>query len=465
MASFVPFLAALTHYRAVHSTRFASDGLRILSGGDDATVKVWDVPTSRLLTTLTDATDYVRCQSPSPASPHVWAVGSYDGHMRIYDLRTRARIFDLSHGAQVDDVHLLPGGGLALSVGGADARVWDLLGGGAAVTTLGSHAKAVTCATVRADGRLFTGGLDGAVKVHNVATWAVAHTYFYGSQVLSVSASADGGRIAAGLVDGSCVVRHKDSGAAAAAAKAAAKAAKAGAAAAAAGPRRPGAPRPSTTGIAGMESDSDEESDEDGGDGVRADLTALPNFLAPTKSPFTQTPFAGWGRAADPAAARARPPGRGRRPAKRSGASALPDDGAKVGGGRVMPRVRLAPHDVALRRYDWRGALDLALSAGKVPTAVGVLEELVIVGRLGTALERRDERQLRPLLGLLSSQLRVPEYAGLMVEVAGVLLDTYGERLGSGPLEALRKAVDREVRVLRDVEECLGMCQLILGRP
>eukprot|EP00168_Porphyra_purpurea_P010764 TRINITY_DN2676_c0_g1_i7.p1 TRINITY_DN2676_c0_g1~~TRINITY_DN2676_c0_g1_i7.p1 ORF type:complete len:405 (+),score=141.28 TRINITY_DN2676_c0_g1_i7:642-1856(+) len=400
--------------------------------------------------------------NPPPRLPHVWAVGSYDGHMRIYDLRTRARIFDLAHGAQVDDVHLLPGGGLALSVGGADARVWDLLGGGAPVTTLGSHGKAVTCAAMRADGRLFTGGLDGAVKVHDVATWAVAHTYFYGAQVLSVSASADGGRVAAGLVDGTCVVRHKDSGAAAAAAKAAAKAAKAGAVVSA---RRPGAPRPSTTGIAGMESDSDDESDDGGGDGVRADLTALPNFLAPTKSPFTQTPFAGWGRAVDPAAGRARPPGRGRRPNKRTGASALPDDGALVGGGLVPPRVRLAPHDVALKRFDWRGALDLALSSGRVATAVGVLEELSVTGHLRTALEGRDEQQLRPLLGLLSSQLRVPEYVGLMVEVAHVVLGMYGERLGSAPLNALRKAVDREVRVLRDVEECLGMCQLMLGRP
>lgn len=444
----------------MYSTRFSTDGLRVLSGGDDGTVKVWDVPTSRLLTTLSDATDYVRCQSPSPSSPHLWAAGSYDHHLRVYDLRTRgAPIFDIDHGAQVDDVHLLPGGGLAMSVGGPEARVWNLLGGGAVAATLGSHAKAITCAAVRPDGRVFTGGLDAAVKVHNVATWEVMHTYFYSAQVLSVGASADGSRVGVGLVDGTAVVRHKDRAAAATAAKAARTAA---------GSARAVRLKKPSSGVAGMESDSDGASGEEGDTAPLGDLTGLPDFLGLEKSPFRQTAFAGWGRAGVAApSARARAVGaRGGRHvyAKGSVAAAVDADARIAGGGGGRVSFRLEPWDHALRRFDWRLALDEVLAGGSVSAAVGILEQLSVLGKLVDALADRSEAELAPLVALLCRQVAVPEFGALMVEVAHVVLDVYGEKLGATALDALRAAVRREVIVLGQVEQCLGMCQLVLGR-
>lgn len=457
----VPHLRPFIVDSAVHSTRFSTDGLRVLSGGDDGTVKVWDVPTSRLLTTLSDAADYVRCQSPSPSSPHLWAAGSYDHHLRVYDLRTRgAPIFDIDHGAQVDDVHLLPGGGLAMSVGGPEARVWNLLGGGAVAATLGSHAKAVTCAAVRPDGRVFTGGLDAAVKVHNVATWEVMHTYFYSAQVLSVAASADGSRVGVGLVDGTAVVRHKDRAAAATAAKAA----RTAAGGARAGRRQ----QKSSSGVEGMEPDSDDASGEEEDTAPLGDLTGLPNFLGLEKSPFQQTAFAGWGRAgaaAPSARARAVAARGGRHVYAKGSTAAAVDADARIAGG-VGGRVslRLEPWDHALRRFDWRLALDAVLDGGPESAAVGVLEQLSVLGKLVDALTDRSEAELAPLVALLCRLLSVPEFGALMVEVAHVVLDLYGEKLGANALDALLKAVRREVRVLGQVEQCLGMCQLVLGR-
>lgn len=450
--------AALVIDRAVHSTRFSTDGLRVLSGGDDGTVKVWDVPTSQLLTTLSDANDYVRCQSPSPSSPHLWAAGSYDHHIRVYDLRTRgAPIFDIDHGAQVDDVHLLPGGGLAMSVGGPEARVWNLLGGGAVAATLRSHAKAVTCAAVRPDGRVFTGGLDAAVKVHNVATWEVMHTYFYPAQVLSVGAAADGSRVGVGLVDGTAVVRHKDRAAAATAAKAARTAA---------GGARAGRRQKPNSGVAGMESDSDDASGEED-EAPLGDLTGLPNFLGLAKSPFKQTVFEGWGRAgtaAPSARARAVAARGGRNIYAKGSAASAADADARIAGGGGRVSLRLQPWDNAMRRFDWRLALDEVLAGGPVSAAVGVLEQLSVLGKLVDALNDRSESELAPLVTLLSRQLSVPEFGALMVEVAHVVLDVYGEKLGATALDTLRTAVGREVLVLGQVEQCLGMCQLVLGR-
>lgn len=149
--------------------------------------------------------------------------------------------------------------------------------------------------------------------------------------------------------------------------------------------------------------------------------------------------------------------------AKGSAASATDAD-ARIATGRRRAYLRLQPWDNAMRRFDWRLALDEVLDGGPVSAAVGVLEQLSVLGKLVDALNDRSEAELAPLVALLCRQLSVPEFGALMVEVAHVVLDVYGEKLGAPALDALRTAVSREVHVLGQVEQCLGMCQLVLGR-
>lgn len=70
------------------------------------------------------------------------------------------------------------------SAGGTDVKVWDIVGGGRQVQTLGSHQKTVTKLTMAAPResssaleqdapRLLTSSLDGHVRVFNLNNFKV----------------------------------------------------------------------------------------------------------------------------------------------------------------------------------------------------------------------------------------------------------------------------------------------------
>lgn len=63
------------HSRPVHVTRFASDKTHVLSGGDDVTLRWWDISSGKQLMRLTGHEDYVRAAAASTSSSDTWASG------------------------------------------------------------------------------------------------------------------------------------------------------------------------------------------------------------------------------------------------------------------------------------------------------------------------------------------------------------------------------------------------------
>lgn len=59
----------------MHVTRFAPNKLHVLSGGDDALVRWWDVSEGKQVVRLAGHGDYVRAAAVNPASHDVWATG------------------------------------------------------------------------------------------------------------------------------------------------------------------------------------------------------------------------------------------------------------------------------------------------------------------------------------------------------------------------------------------------------
>ncbi|KAG0473747.1 hypothetical protein HPP92_015604 [Vanilla planifolia] len=112
------------HSRPVRVVRFphAADKLHLFSGGDDAILSYWDVSTESPLLSFPGAhRDYIRAGSPSSVSVDVFATGSYDHTVKVWDVRMSPdsnHVSSFAHATPVESVLFLPSGGLIATAGG-----------------------------------------------------------------------------------------------------------------------------------------------------------------------------------------------------------------------------------------------------------------------------------------------------------------------------------------------------------
>lgn len=155
-----PFIG---HTGAVNSIAFASDGLQAASGGDDRTIRIWNVPSGQLRTSLPGESEiYAVVFSPDGK---LLASGGRDRIVRVWDLSTRQplRVFK-GHTDSVRCLAFAPDGKRIVS--GSDdrsLRIWDLHSD--TEIDLVGHASGVTCVLWSAHGeRILSGGRDGVAR-------------------------------------------------------------------------------------------------------------------------------------------------------------------------------------------------------------------------------------------------------------------------------------------------------------
>lgn len=376
----------------------------MISGSDDSTVRMWDLPTGQNIFTIRDATDYVRAQAPSPASKHVWCVGSYDRSARVYDLRTRKALFTLDHGHQIDDVLILPGGARAITVGGPDVKVWDFFAGARLMSRLSNHAKAVTCCAAHpVSERLLTGGLDGQIKVHDLTAFDVTAVVYYQGPIVSVAVSPDGERLGTGRADGVAEIRV-------------------------------------TKGF------------------DRRVRQALPGAA------LKERQFEGWGRGFEKPPRDEPHPGT-RRYFER-GAKAKPaEDDVVV---RTRSRGVKMAHDRHLRAFAYAKALDAAVFTHKPEVLLSVVDELIARKALRNAVSGLDSGQLGALLKVVKRYIDLPHFTGRLSQVCNVILDVHADAFGRGSkndvlLKLILKKVRNEVGVRREMSRLQGCLECIMN--
>uniref|UniRef100_A0A0A9Z7V6 U3 small nucleolar RNA-associated protein 15 homolog n=3 Tax=Lygus hesperus TaxID=30085 RepID=A0A0A9Z7V6_LYGHE len=200
------------HTRSVRRCFFTSNNSHIASFSDDKTVKVWDIAQETEVYSFNAHDDYVRAGAVSPVSPTTLLSGGYDKKIKMFDTRTSSEpIFTVDHGSPVECLIFLPSGGIFISGGGTELRVWDALCSGRLLARVSHHHKTITCLALGSNGsRLFSGSLDRHVKIYDISTYKVVHNIDYSNAILSIGVSADDGTLAVGTVDGIVSVKQRD---------------------------------------------------------------------------------------------------------------------------------------------------------------------------------------------------------------------------------------------------------------
>ena len=158
------------HDGEVEAVAVSADGRTAVSGGEDGTVRVWDLAGTAAPRVLTGHDGDVEAVAVS-ADGRTAVSGGDDGTVRVWDLAgTAAPRVLTGHDGSVAAVAVSADGRTAVS-GGDDGtvRVWDLAGT-AAPRVLTGHDGPVVAVAVSADGRTaVSGGGDGTVRVWDLA--------------------------------------------------------------------------------------------------------------------------------------------------------------------------------------------------------------------------------------------------------------------------------------------------------
>ena len=412
------------HSKPVRVAKFGGDGSRLLTASDDGRALVWDVSAEAQVHALEGHTDFVRSGALGPTSPHLFATGSYDHTVKLWDIRAPRCVMTLRHVAPVEAMVYLPGGGVLATASANTLTVWDLLRGGRVLHAVSAHSKTVTSlCTDAASARLFSASLDRTVKIYEMSSVKVVGAIKYEAPLTSLALAPHSTHLAVGTTDNAIVVRRRKN-----APSATANGGQTvGPAAAATGPAGSGAPD--------------------------------------ARDPLTLTSYGAPGLVAEGGNATAGPkPGtyryflRGWRHAAQPG-DLVPHTGK---------RPKLAGFDKALKRFRYHEAFDAALADGSPEIVVSVVEELVQRHGLRIALQGRDQQTLQPVVAFLARQITHPPFAPTLIGVANLLLDMYAPVLGQSAaidelFVKLRNILEAEMRLQAELAQLLGAMDVLLA--
>ncbi|QIR37637.1 protein kinase [Tolypothrix sp. PCC 7910] len=168
------------HYGNIWSAAFSQDGKILASGGEDKTVKLWDVVTGQEIRTFTDDPDRVdRINSVSFGSfGKDKLASSYTNTIKLRQVETGREIITfagnmswyIGDSKNIDPIALSPDGQILASVSFRWIQLWEV-GTGRAIKILRDHEYPIRSIAFSPDGLLLaSGGQDNIIKLWHMGT-------------------------------------------------------------------------------------------------------------------------------------------------------------------------------------------------------------------------------------------------------------------------------------------------------
>jgi WD40 repeat protein len=186
------------HSNSVNSVAYSPNGQTVASGSRDSTIKLWNVNTGNLLQTLTGHSNSINSVAYSPDGQTV-ASGSRDSTIKLWNVNTGNLLQTLTgHSNWVNSVAYSPDGQTLASASDDNTiKLWNVNTGNL-LQTLKGHSYSVTSVAYSPDGQtLASGSSDKTIKLWNVNTGKLLQTLEgHSNGVKSVAYSPDGQTLA-----------------------------------------------------------------------------------------------------------------------------------------------------------------------------------------------------------------------------------------------------------------------------